>query len=124
MIYSMNKKYYKDFSVVELGKMAARAYFIPFKTMDKLMSTDFVTERYNSDAVTVLNGEWDFRYYADCTQLEDEVDTDKLTFDKVTVPSTWQRTGYEPPCYLNTRFPFNNVDNSIYPSVPDAMPRR
>ncbi len=120
MIYSMNKKNYKDFSVVELGKLPARAYFIPFKTKDKLLSTDFITERYSSDAVTVLSGEWDFRYYADCADLEESFDTDKAEFDKVTVPSTWQRNGYEPPCYLNTRFPFNNVDKSIYPSVPDA----
>ena len=120
MIYSMNKKNYKDFSVVEIGKLPARAYFIPFKTKEKLLSTDFMTERYSSDAVTVLNGEWDFRYYADCTTLEESFDTDALAFDKITVPSTWQRIGYEPPCYLNTRFPFNNVDNSIYPSVPDA----
>ncbi|MBE6756171.1 MAG: hypothetical protein E7555_06925 [Ruminococcaceae bacterium] len=120
MLYSMNKKNYKDFSVVEIGKLPARAYFIPFKTKAQLDSTDFITERYSSDAVTVLSGEWDFRYYADCTTLEESLDTDKLSFDKVTVPSTWQRTGYEPPCYLNTRFPFNNVDNSIYPSVPDS----
>ena len=120
MIYSMNKKNYKDFSVVEIGKLPARAYFIPFKTKAQLDSTDFITERYSSDAVTVLSGEWDFRYYADCTTLEESLDTEKLDFDKVTVPSTWQRTGYEPPCYLNTRFPFNNVDKSIYPSVPDA----
>ena len=120
MIYSMNKKNYKDFSVVEIGKLPARAYFIPFRTKDKLLSTDFITERYSSDAVTVLSGEWDFRYYADCTTLEESLDTDKVDFDKVTVPSTWQRTGYEPPCYLNTRFPFNNVDPAIYPSVPDA----
>lgn len=120
MIYSMNKKNYKDFSVVEIGKLPARAYFIPFRTKEKLLSTDFMTERYSSDAVTVLSGEWDFRYYADCTTLEESLDTDKLDFDKITVPSTWQRIGYEPPCYLNTRFPFNNVDKSIYPSVPDS----
>ena len=120
MIYSMNKSNYKDFSVVEIGKLPGRAYFIPFKTKEKLDSTDFITERYSSDAVTVLSGEWDFRYYADCTKLEENFDTDKLVFDKITVPSTWQRIGYEPPCYLNTRFPFNNVDNSIYPSVPDS----
>ncbi len=120
MLYSMNKKNYKDFSVVEIGKLPARAYFIPFRTKAQLDSTDFITERYSSDAVTVLSGEWDFRYYADCTTLEESLDTDKLSFDKVSVPSTWQRTGYEPPCYLNTRFPFNNVDKSIYPSVPDS----
>lgn len=119
MLYSMNKKNYKDFSVVEIGKLPARAYFIPFRTREKLESTDFITERYSSDAVTVLSGEWDFRYYADCTTLEESFDTDKVQFDKITVPSTWQRIGYEPPCYLNTRFPFNNVDKSIYPSVPD-----
>lgn len=120
MIYSLNKTNYKDFSVYEIGKLPARAYFIPFKTQDAMMKTDYITERYNSDKVTVLSGEWDFRYYADCKDLEETFDTDKLSFDKVTVPSTWQRTGYEPPCYLNTRFPFTDVDNSIYPSVPDS----
>ncbi len=120
MIYSLNKTNYKDFSVYELGKLPARAYFIPFKAEEAMNKTNYITERYNSDKVTVLSGEWDFRYYADCKDLEENFDTDKLSFDKVTVPSTWQRTGYEPPCYLNTRFPFNNVDNSIYPSVPDS----
>lgn len=120
MIYSMNKTNYNDFSVVELGKMPARAYFIPFKSKEKLNSTDFTTERFSSDCVKVLSGEWDFRYYDDCTRLEEVFDTDKLEFDKVTVPSTWQRTGYEAPCYLNTRFPFTDRDKSIYPNVPDA----
>ena len=36
MIYSMNKSNYKDFSVVEIGKLPARAYFIPFRTKEKL----------------------------------------------------------------------------------------
>ncbi len=120
MIYSLNKSNYKDFSVWEIGKLPARAYFIPFKTKDAMDKTDFISERYESDKVTLLSGEWDFRYYADCRELEESFDTDKLTFDKVTVPSTWQRTGYEPPCYLNTRYPFNDSDRSIYPSVPDS----
>ncbi len=120
MIYEINKTNHKKFSVVEEGKLPARAYFIPFKTREKLLSTDYITERYSSDSVTVLSGEWDFKYYSDCKKLKKELDTDNTDFDKVTVPSTWQRTGYEPPCYLNTRFPFNNVDKSIYPSVPDA----
>ena len=30
-----------------------------------------------------------------------------IRFDKIQVPSTWQRTGYREPVYLNTRYEFH-----------------
>ena len=34
------------------------------------------------------------------------IDTASAKFDKVNLPSTWQRTGYDQIAYINTRYPF------------------
>ena len=41
-----------------------------------------------------------------------------MAFDKVKVPSTWQRTGYDAPAYINCPYPFDNVP----PELPEEMP--
>lgn len=33
-------------------------------------------------------------------------DTETVAFDKVKVPSTWQRTGYDQIAYINAAYPF------------------
>ncbi|MBQ7740875.1 MAG: hypothetical protein IJT65_06565 [Eubacterium sp.] len=106
MKYSINKSNYKDFDVFKLEVMKPRAYFIPFESVEKALENDIRSERYNSSRVEVLSGEWDFKYYPDSTLLESELDTEKVSFDKVSVPSCWQFTGYEKPYYLNTRYQF------------------
>ena len=63
MLYTMNKKNYKDFSVVEIGKLPARAYFIPFKTREKLdsnsktasVSPSFIKTLYNDFSYVVYS---------------------------------------------------------------------
>ena len=67
--------------------------------------------------VTVLNGEWDFKYYEKDMLIPKEFYTDRVQFDKVTVPSTWQRTGYEPPVYLNCPYEIETKP----PMLPDDM---
>lgn len=118
MRYTINKTNYHDFNVVELGKLAPRAYFIPYSTKEAVKGISPEKERYSSDMVTVLSGEWDFKYYEKVSVMPDEIDTDCVNFDRITVPSTWQRNGYEPPVYLNVRFPFRNESNECYPSIP------
>lgn len=107
MNYSINKNNYRDFNVIELNKLDARAYFIPYKDEKLLSSSDILSERYNSDMVKVLSGEWDFKYYHDISLLQDNLDTNTICFDKIKVPSTWQRTGYQAPIYLNARYEFH-----------------
>ncbi|MCQ2463514.1 MAG: hypothetical protein MJ177_08975 [Clostridia bacterium] len=108
MIYSFNKNNYKDFNIYEQNKKSPRAYFIPFSTRAKAVNADVRTERAKSDRVTLLSGKWDFAYFPKWSLLPDEIDTESFAFDKTDVPSTWQRTGYEPPVYLNTRYEFGN----------------
>ena len=83
----------------------------------KLLAQNVCTERYNSELVTVLSGEWKFKYFERISRLPGNIDTDKMNFDTIKVPSTWQRTGYQNPCYLNTRYEFPMT----LPVVPDEM---
>ena len=106
MKYNIKTDNYKTFSVYKDNVLKPRAYFIPFKSGKKMLKTDIRTERYNSDMVTVLSGEWDFKYYQKVSEMPSEIDTESIDFDKVTVPSCWQFTGYEPPVYINARYEF------------------
>lgn len=108
MIYKINKTNFNDFSVYEINKRKGRAYSIPYSTKETLKKTPFKKERTSSDIVKVLSGEWDFIYYASNKDLPDDFDSSAESFDKIHVPSTWQRTGYEPPVYLNCPYPFDD----------------
>ncbi len=119
MKYTINTTNFRDFNVAEINKLSPRAYFIPYASKESLCEQNVLTERYNSSMVTVLNGEWDFKYYEKDMLIPKEFYTDRIQFDKVTVPSTWQRTGYREPCYLNTRYEFNP---KLYPEMPDEVP--
>ncbi len=119
MKYIINRANFRQFDISEIGKLSPRAYFIPYSSKEKLLEQDVLTERYNSSMVRVLNGEWDFKYYEKDMLIPNEFYTDRVQFDKVQVPSTWQRTGYREPCYLNTRYEFNP---KLYPEMPQDVP--
>lgn len=106
MKYSIKRNLHTDFSIYEEKKLGARSYFIPFSSVKKLSKTDYKNERYQSDRVTLLSGEWDFAYYERLSFIPDVFDTETMSFDKVNVPCTWQRTGYDQIAYINTRYPF------------------
>ena len=106
MIYKLKNSNYKTFETDKENVLIPRSYFIPFSDIERLADTDIRTERYNSDMVEVLSGEWDFAYYHKVSELPASFDTEKERFDKVSVPSCWQFTGYENPCYINARYEF------------------
>lgn len=106
MQYSVHRKLHTDFSVFEENKLPARSYFIPFSTSENVHASDYKNERYTSDRVLMLSGEWDFAYFDRLSKISEPFDTASAQFDKVNVPSTWQRTGYDQIAYINTRYPF------------------
>ena len=63
MQYSVHRKLHTDFSVFEENKLPARSYFIPFSTSENVHASDYKNERYTSDRVLMLSGEWDFAYF-------------------------------------------------------------
>lgn len=124
MNYSVHRNLHTDFKIFEENKLDARSYFIPFSSVKKLAETDYKNERYNSDRVTMLSGEWDFAYYEKLSLVPDVFDTDKVSFDKVTVPCTWQRTGYDQIAYINTRYPFPKKPPHIPADVATGIYRK
>lgn len=124
MNYKIQKKQHKDFNIYEENKLGERSYFIPFSTVEKLEKTDYKNERYNSDRVTMLSGEWDFAYYEKLSLVPDSLNTDKVSFDKITVPCTWQRTGYDQIAYINTRYPFPKKPPHIPADVATGIYRK
>lgn len=117
MKYTIQKFNINDLAVFEENKLSPRSYFIPYKNRKRLEKTDTLNRRYKSDMVKVLSGKWDFCYFAKIADIPRELDTDALKFDTVSVPSTWQRTGYEPPKYINTRY----EHPMTLPHVPEDM---
>ena len=107
MKYILDKTNHADFKVVEAGRLAPRAYAVPHTKKSDAEKVDYKTERYNSDVVTVLSGEWEFKYYKKKSKLPATLDTSRVKFDTVKIPSTWQRTGYEEPVYLNCPYGFD-----------------
>ena len=118
MKYTVNRTNFNDFSIYELNRREGRAYTIPYSSKETLTKTAFKKERYSSDIVKVLSGKWDFKYYASNKELPDVIDTDSLEFDEITVPSTWQRTGYDSPAYINCPYAFDDKP----PYVPNEQP--
>ena len=93
MKYALNRENHADFSKYELNRLAPRAYFIPDVNKNAKQAADLETERYTSSMVTVLSGKWDFKYYKSKAKLPAVLDTARVSFDTVKVPSTWQHTG-------------------------------
>ena len=106
MKYSLKNSKYKDFGVMREGTLAPRSYFIPFSDRKAAESCDIRNERFSSDMVTVLSGDWDFKYYPHVSDIPESFNTDTESFYRITVPSCWQFTGFEPPYYVNTRYQF------------------
>ncbi len=107
MKYILDKANHSEFGIIESGRLAPRAYSIPHSKKESAEKSDYKTERYNSDVVTVLSGEWDFKYYKKKSKLPVVLDTSRVKFDTVNIPSTWQRTGYEEPVYINCPYSFD-----------------
>ena len=124
MKYSIHRNLHTDFSIYEENKLDARSYFIPFSSAKKLVKTDYKNERYKSDRIMMLSGEWDFAYYEKLSLVPDSLDTDSVSFDKITVPCTWQRTGYDQIAYINTRYPFPKKPPHIPADVATGIYRK
>ena len=90
--------------------MKPRAHYIPYDTAAKALAG----VKSDSEFYTLLNGEWDFKYFSRDIDCPDKIDN----WDKTPVPSCWQMHGYEKPYYTNVNYPY--AVNPPY--VPDDNP--
>ena len=77
MKYSINRENYHRFDILEIGKLPARSYFIPFADRSGADRVTVAEKRYASTKVRCLNGQWDFRFYPKPKELPLILDTDK-----------------------------------------------
>ncbi len=91
-------RFYENLAHIQENRLPQRAFYIP----------------ENEGAYTLLNGQWNFKYY-DADFKEEKV-IEK--WDEIPVPSCWQLFGYEDPNYTNIRYPYP-ID---MPYVPDENP--
>ncbi len=122
------ENYHLSFDDLHIGDLPTRAYYIPFSSQKELeearnASASYIEMdlRYASDRVSMLDGEWDFRYY----ERPEDVPADFISasfrgdsFDTIPVPSCWQTHGYDHHQYTNIRYPFPFDP----PHVPDDNP--
>lgn len=101
---------YENLNRPHENTLAPRAHYIPYDSLEKALEGD----KSKSDFYMLLNGEWDFKYFARDIDCPDTIGE----WDKVKVPSCWQTTGYEKPYYTNVNYPYP-VDP---PYVPDDNP--
>ena len=101
---------YEDLSCIHDNTLKPRAHYVPYDSLEKALEGD----RSKSKFYTLLNGEWDFRYFSRDIDCPKEIDT----WDKVCVPSCWQSTGYENPYYTNVNYQYPLRP----PYVPDDNP--
>ncbi len=106
MQYKINKTNYASFALFKENKLDGRSYFIPYPTKAAADKVSLKEKRYKSPKVICLNGNWDFKFYPLPKELPDVLDTDKVQFDKIDVPSCWQFRGYDKPFYVNIRYQF------------------
>lgn len=101
---------YEDIGLLHENTLKPRAHYIPYDSLQKALSGD----KTKSEYYTLLNGEWDFKYFSRDIDCTDSIDL----WDKVKVPSCWQSTGFEKPYYTNVNYPYPVTP----PYVPDDNP--
>ncbi len=104
---------YENLKYIHENTLPPRAHYIPYDTLEKALAGDKTQSKF----YTLLNGEWDFKYYSrdiDCPQNTSDI----TNWDKLEVPSCWQTKGYEKPYYTNVNYPYS----ADPPYVPDDNP--
>lgn len=121
MKYSIKTNLHCDKNVFKENKLANRSYFIPFEEVRDAENVALTEERYKSSRVFVMNENWEIKYYKSFNDIPEQFETSELGFNAVRIPSTWQRTGYEEPWYLNTRYQFKMRPPIIDKNIPAAV---
>lgn len=101
---------FEDLSRIHENTLPPRSHYIPYDSLEKALAGN----KNRSAFYTLLNGEWDFRYFSRDIDCPDVINA----WDKVNVPSCWQQTGYDQPQYTNINYPYP-VDP---PYVPNDNP--
>lgn len=93
--------FHENLKTFHVGTEKNRAYYIPCGIEE---CSKNIGAKYNSNQVTLLNGEWKFLY----SESFDDLSDDFLNLEPektIPVPSVWQNHGYDHHQYINVRYP-------------------
>ena len=94
-------RYHCDPTALHVGTHPPRAYYLPASGR----ATASNTARTDNDRFTLLNGVWDFSYYA-CPADVPENFWQMPALDTMPVPGVWQHNGYDQAQYTNVVNPY------------------
>ncbi|MGC9354968.1 MAG: sugar-binding domain-containing protein, partial [Mariniphaga sp.] len=95
---------WEDPTVFQINKLAPRAHFIPYKTVDQARAED----KWQSPFLQSLNGTWEFNLSQNPSErpywfFKDDFDTRE--WNTIEVPSNWELEGFDYPIYTNVKYP-------------------
>ena len=103
MIYNFINNLCNNFDCIDSGRIAPRTYFVPFSSRSAAEKAPLFKERFCSDRVRVLSGNWDFKHIIG--EIPPMIDSDIFEFDTIFVPSSWESAKLERFSYLDN-YPF------------------
>ena len=97
-------KHYENLEVMHENTMPYRAYYIPASKRMGILAEN----RHESDRMSMLNGDWKFKYYTSVYDLQEKFYEEGFSvedYDTIPVPGMWQYFGYDYLEYMDTRYP-------------------
>ena len=110
-----------DRSTPALNKEAPHADYMLYGSREAALKDDYAA----SEFFRSLNGQWKFRWAADCRDLpKDFADPalDDSGWDSIAVPSNWELQGYGTPIYINSPFEWSPDSGGKEPTFPEVVP--
>ncbi|WP_289055638.1 glycoside hydrolase family 2 TIM barrel-domain containing protein [Carboxylicivirga marina] len=103
------KKEWEDPAIFNINRMAPHAYFIPFET--ERLAWD--NNKDKSVYYRSLNGTWKFNISSNPSKRPVDFykqEFDVTNWDDIKVPSNWERQGFDTAIYVNTTYPFWQIE--------------
>ena len=98
--------------VIGINKLPARATLYSFMSTENALTT----RKENSKRVQMLNGDWNFHFSKNPSEVpQDFLSSSFTAWKKIPVPSNWELQGYGTPIYTNANYPWGTND---YPFIP------
>ena len=105
---------WENSEIFGINKEEAHSTAIPFATLEEAKKADWDTSRFYK----LLNGNWKFNWVPKPSDRPIDFfkpEFDVSDWDDIPVPGNWQMYGYGIPIYVNSKFPFVEVNPPFIP---------
>ena len=96
----LEQQFHENIDIQHVNTLPRRAFYIPYQLKESAYRLE---TRYQTNNVTLLNGNWYFKYFNSIEDYSSSLEIDKSQI--IPVPSVWNIHGYDQIQYLNTQYP-------------------